>query len=202
MKNKSISRRNVLSSRVSENGNLNEWGWQIFRKRWTTLEYRSIVQSINGCIKKENFNSFQIQMGIHDFLTNRVYPANHFPSKKYEDLRLKTEFVLNELELKTQFDLNNINPIISDSGTLSENKHNSTSSKNCYTVIHAITKRMFRVWNKMGDLNDFQIEKGDILILEGNIQFSRGEILSNLRAIEIHVPIRYNGYKSKIISRD
>ena len=61
---------------------------------------------------------------------------------------------------------------------------------------------MFRVWNKIGDLNDFQIEKGDILILEGNHRLSRGEILSNIRAIEIHVPIGYNRYESKIISRD
>ncbi len=37
MKNKSISRRNVLSSRVSGNGNLNEWGWQIFRKNGLPL---------------------------------------------------------------------------------------------------------------------------------------------------------------------
>ena len=201
MKNKSISRRNVLSSRASGNVNLNEWGWQIFCKRWTTLETCSIVQSINGCIEKEEFNSSEIWMGIDDSLTNRVYPGNYFPSKKYEDLRLKTASVLNELELKTQFDINHINPIISDSGTLSENKHNSTSLKSCYTVIRAITKRMFRVWNKIGDLNEFQIEKGDILILEGNIQFSRGEILSNLRAIEIHLQIGYNGYESKIICK-
>tara|TARA_B110000977_G_scaffold138575_1_gene175966 strand:- start:1 stop:519 length:519 start_codon:yes stop_codon:yes gene_type:complete len=172
MKNKSISRRNVLSSRVSGNGNLNEWGWQIFRKQWTTQETRSIVQSINGCIVKEKFDSSKIWMGIDDCLTNRVYPANYFPSKKYEDLRLKTTSVLNRLGLNPNFDKNNINPIISDSGTLSEKKHNSTSSKDCYAVIHAVTKRMFRVWNKIGDLNDFQIEKGDILILEGNIQFS------------------------------
>ncbi len=128
-------------------------------QKWTTPETRSIVQSINGCIKKEELNSSEIWMGIDDCLTNRVYPANYFPSKKYEDLRLKTTSVLNKLELKTQFDINHISSIISDSGTLSEKKHNSTSSKNCYAVIHAITKRISHARNKVCDSNNFQIKK-------------------------------------------
>ena len=46
----------------------------------------------------------------------------------------------------------------------------------------------------MGDLNKFQIKKGDILVLEGNIEFSQCELRIK-RAIKIHVTIGYIGYK-------
>ena len=72
-------------------------------------------------------------------------------------------------------------------GTDLEAQHNSTSRDNCYKVIHAMNKRVFRVQN------EFQIEKGDILILKGNLYYSRGKIHSTYKAVKIHVPIRYGG---------
>ena len=78
---------------MSGDGNFNVLEWQIFCKRWATLETRSIVQSILGCIEKTKLISSRIWMEIHDYSTNRAYPEKYFPNKNSEDLRLKTKFV-------------------------------------------------------------------------------------------------------------
>ena len=55
--------------------------------------------------------------------------TNYFLEKKLQKLRLKTEFILNELGSSTHFDLSNINPVIVNPGTNMETQHNSTSTK-------------------------------------------------------------------------
>ena len=79
---KSVSRKNVLKSRLSGDGNFVEFGWQIFRDKWTDNETRSIVQSIIGRINKAKLSSTETCIELHNCKTIRAYPGEYFPEKK------------------------------------------------------------------------------------------------------------------------
>ena len=159
-------------------GNIEELGWRIFRNKWTSEETQSIAKWIIECIKKAKLSSTETWSEVNECKTIRAYPAEYFPLKKEEALRIKTNLILKELNINTTFEMKNINPIISYPNINAEIQNDSISSENCYAAIHAITKRIFHVKNKDGDIDKFQIEKGDILLLKGNIEISRANLKS------------------------
>ena len=86
-------------------------------------------------------------------------------------------------------------PIFSLSNTKKEKLLATTFERNTYTVIHSMSKRKFEVINKSNNKDSFQLEIGEILILDGNLQISRGPMVKRNKVIEIQISIGYIGFK-------
>ena len=183
------------STTRNNNGNLTLWGWEICMNEWDRQWVKGFVQTLAKKYKNMETNCMVKWFKRNDE-NHIVLPQSFITKKRMNCIRLVTENVLKKINIDGNFDSDNVYAIFSLQGMKKEKFIHHTLEPKKITIIHSMSKRRIEVINKKEETESFQLEKGEILILDGNTKISRSSIEKTDKAVEIQVSIGYIGYKA------
>ena len=165
---------------------MNEWD-----RQWV----KGFVQTL-----AKKYNNMETNRMVKWFKRNDenhiVLHQSFITKKRMNCIRVVTENVIKKFNIDGNFDSDNVYAIFSLQGMKKEKFIHHTLEQKKITIIHSMSKRRIEVINKKEETESFQLETGEILILDGNTKVSRSSIEKTDKAVEIQVSIGYIGYEA------